>query len=100
LLGRKQMRLVYAAGHGDATTRNVRTRRSDRQRFCITDAEVLTLADDAIRIEAHYSEKAGRPTPMDIEWAKDGEDGRLSSSRHDPRRSSRNASPDRSRPTP
>ena len=77
LLGRKQMRLVYAGGHGDETTRNVPTRRSDRRRFCITDAEVLELADNAIRIEAHYSEKAGRPTPMDIEWAKDGEDGRL-----------------------
>ncbi|MGC2413418.1 MAG: PEP/pyruvate-binding domain-containing protein, partial [Stellaceae bacterium] len=76
-LGGKQLRLVYGAGHRDATTRNLRTRRSDRRRYCITDAEVLKLADHAIRIEAHYSEKAGRPTPMDIEWAKDGEDGRL-----------------------
>ena len=33
--------------------------------------------DHAIRIEAHYSELAGHPTPMDIEWAKDGEDGKL-----------------------
>src|SRR5579864_1750838 len=76
-LGRKQMRLVYGARHGEAATRNLPTRRSDRQRFCISDAEVLELADDAIRIERHYSEKARRPTPMDIEWAKDGEDGRL-----------------------
>ena len=37
----------------------------------------LNSPDDAIRIEAHYSEKAGHPMPMDIEWAKDGEDGRL-----------------------
>src|SRR5271168_2116351 len=28
-------------------------------------------------IEDHYSELAGHPTPMDIEWAKDGEDGKL-----------------------
>jgi pyruvate,water dikinase len=77
LLGRKQMRLVYAGGHGDATTRNIPTHRRDRRRFCITDAEVLELADNAIRIEMHYSRKAGSPTPMDIEWAKDGEDGRL-----------------------
>jgi len=76
-LGRKQLRLIYAAGHRDATTRNVRTHRSDRQRFCITDAEALKLADHAIRIETHYSEKAGQPMPMDIEWAKDGEDGQL-----------------------
>jgi pyruvate,water dikinase len=76
-LGRKQMRLVYAAGHGEAATRNLPTRRSDRQRFCISDTEVLELADYAIHIERHYSGKARRPTPMDIEWAKDGEDGRL-----------------------
>ena len=76
-LGRKQTRLVYATGQGDAATRNLPTRRSDRQRFCISDAEVLELAEYAIRIERHYSEKARRPTPMDIEWAKDGEDGRL-----------------------
>ena len=38
---------------------------------------MLTLADAAIRIEDHYSRKAGQPTPMDIEWAKDGVDGQL-----------------------
>ena len=37
----------------------------------------LELADYAIRIEDHYSKLAGQPTPMDIEWAKDGEDGKL-----------------------
>ena len=47
------------------------------RRFCISDAEVLELADHAIRIEAHYSAHAGHPMPMDIEWAKDGEDGLL-----------------------
>jgi pyruvate, water dikinase len=77
LLGRKQMRLIYARGHGTAATRNVPTRRSERERFCLADAEVLELADYAMRIEAHYSNRAGRPTPMDVEWAKDGADGRL-----------------------
>ena len=76
-LGNKQMRLVYARGHGDASTRNLPTRGTERGRFCLTDAEVLELADFAIRIEDHYSELAGHPTPMDIEWAKDGEDGKL-----------------------
>jgi pyruvate, water dikinase len=38
---------------------------------------VLELADYAIRIEDHYSRLAGHATPMDIEWAKDGEDGKL-----------------------
>ena len=76
-LGTKQMRLVYARGHGDGSTRNLPTRRTERERFCLTNAEVLELADSAIRIEDHYSELAGHPTPMDIEWAKDGEDGKL-----------------------
>ena len=76
-LGGKELRLVYARGHGDASTRNLPTHRAERARFCLADAEVLDLADYAIRIEDHYSKLAGHPTPMDIEWAKDGEDGRL-----------------------
>ena len=76
-LGGKEMRLVYGRGHGAASTRNLKTRKSERERFCLGDAEVLDLADCAIRIEDHYSRLAGHPTPMDIEWAKDGEDGEL-----------------------
>ncbi len=76
-LGNKQMRLVYARGHGDDSTRNLPTRGTERGRFCLTNAEVLELSDSAIRIEDHYSELAGHPTPMDVEWAKDGEDGKL-----------------------
>ena len=76
-LGTKQLRLVYARGHGADSTRNLRTRRAERERFCLADTEVLELADYAIRIEDHYSKLAGQPTPMDIEWAKDGEDGKL-----------------------
>jgi len=76
-LGKKEMRLVYARGRGEASTRNLPTAKASRERFCLADAEVLELADYAIRIEDHYSKLAGRPTPMDIEWAKDGEDGKL-----------------------
>jgi pyruvate,water dikinase len=76
-LGKKEMRLVYARGHGEASTRNLPTPKAARGRFCLTDTEVLELADYAIRIEDHYSKLAGQPTPMDIEWAKDGEDGKL-----------------------
>jgi pyruvate,water dikinase len=76
-LGNKELRLVYASGKGEATTRNVATQQAERERFCLGDGEVLELADYAIRIEDHYSRLAGQPTPMDIEWAKDGEDGKL-----------------------
>lgn len=76
-IGAKQMRMTYAHRRGVGSTRNLRTPANDRERFCITDAEVLTLADYAIRIEDHYSKVVGHPMPMDIEWAKDGEDGLL-----------------------
>ncbi len=76
-LGGKQRKLIYAGGHGANSTVNVDTPAEDRERFCITDAEVLKLADYAIRIEGHYSRLSGHDTPMDIEWAKDGPDGDL-----------------------
>jgi pyruvate,water dikinase len=74
-LGRKQMRMVYADRGGGI--KNIPVPEPERERFCIADAEVLELADDAIKIEDHYSKNAGHPMPMDIEWAKDGDDGRL-----------------------
>ena len=76
-LGSKKIKMVYAAGGGRETTRNVPTPNADRERFCISDEEVLTLADYAIKVEKHYSAKAGKPRPMDMEWAKDGIDGQL-----------------------
>jgi pyruvate,water dikinase len=50
---------------------------ADRRRYCLKDDEVLGLADMALKIEEQFSQKAGRPKPMDIEWAKDGVDGQL-----------------------
>jgi len=48
-----------------------------RQRYAVSDEEALELTDHALAIEAHYSTLAGRDTPMDIEWARDGVDGGL-----------------------
>ena len=73
-LGGKQLRMVYAGGGG---TKNLTVPKAERERFCLADAEVLQLAADAIKIEDHYSNIAGHPMPMDIEWAKDGLDGQL-----------------------
>jgi pyruvate, water dikinase len=75
--GAKEIRMVYAKAAGRETTRIMPTAAPDQRRFCISDAEVLSLADAAVRIEDHYSAKAGRPVPMDVEWAKDGVDGHL-----------------------
>jgi pyruvate, water dikinase len=69
--------MVYAQAGSRKATRNVATSKLERQRFCIDDTEVLELADYAIKIEDHYSAVAGHAMPMDIEWAKDSEDGCL-----------------------
>ena len=73
-LGSKQLRMVYDDGGG---TKNVPIPQVDQDRFCIADADVLKLAGDAVKIEEHYSKNAGHPMPMDIEWAKDADDGQL-----------------------
>ncbi len=70
-LGAKKIKMVYSDGSTHEATRNVLTANSERGQFCITDQDVLQLADYALKIEGHY----GRP--MDIEWAKDGLDGQL-----------------------
>lgn len=75
-LGAKKLKMMFGSG-GRATTRNVPTDKGDQRRFCIADAEALEIAGQAIAIEDHYSAKAGAPKPMDIEWAKDGVDGRI-----------------------
>jgi pyruvate, water dikinase len=77
LLGRKEAKLVYATAAGEHSTVNTATSESERRRFCITDREILELASYAVRVEDHYSAKAGVARPMDLEWAKDGNDSRL-----------------------
>jgi len=76
-LGGKQRQLVYSDGGPAGSTAYMDTPTARREQFCLSDAEVLTIADCAIRIEDHYSRLAGEPRPMDIEWAKDGPDGPL-----------------------
>jgi pyruvate,water dikinase len=65
-LGDKAVRMVA----GTTGPVNVPTPDEDRARYCLDDPEVLDLAGAAIAIEEHYGH------PMDIEWAKDGDDGR------------------------
>jgi pyruvate,water dikinase len=76
-LGAKKIKMVYSDGRTRESTRNIATSTEERNRFCLNDADVLTLADYAIKIENHYSAKAGQAKPMDMEWAKDGLDGTL-----------------------
>ena len=73
-LGSKAIRMVYGE-HG--STQNVPVPEAQQRRYALSQAEVLQLARWACRIEAHYSRRRGQPTPMDIEWAKDGNSGEL-----------------------
>lgn len=71
-LGSKLVQMVYAAeqSHGKQV-KIVDVDKSKCRQFSLSDAEVEQLAHQAVLIEQHY----GRP--MDIEWAKDGIDGKL-----------------------
>ncbi|MEB3311685.1 MAG: pyruvate, water dikinase [Snowella sp.] len=75
-LGSKAIKMVYDTG-GNKLTKNVEVAEADRNKFCINDEEILQLARWACIIEDHYSNVRGVPTPMDIEWAKDGQTGEL-----------------------
>ena len=74
-LGSKLIRMEFSSAQERAATgklvRTVETPTELRNRYSLTDAEVSELAGYALTIEKHY----GRP--MDIEWGKDGVDGRL-----------------------
>lgn len=75
-LGTKEFKLIYDVG-GSRMTRNVPVSPEARARFALDDDDILVLAKWAVIIEEHYSAKRGRLTPMDMEWAKDGNTGEL-----------------------
>lgn len=72
-LGSKKIKMVYDV----EGTKNVTLPKKYQETYSLTDEEALSLAEWACMIEDHYSEKHGKPTPMDIEWGKDGIDGKL-----------------------
>jgi pyruvate,water dikinase len=71
-LGSKLQKMVFgASGEAGRSTRTIDVAEAERHAFSLQDGEVLELARYAVAIEKHY----GRP--MDIEWGKDGTDGKL-----------------------
>ncbi|MBP7466960.1 MAG: phosphoenolpyruvate synthase [Thauera sp.] len=71
-LGSKLIKMVFTdKAVAGKSVRTVDVPEADRNRFSLTDADVLELGRYAVIIEKHY----GRP--MDIEWGKDGVDGKL-----------------------
>jgi pyruvate,water dikinase len=70
--GSKTVKMIYADdSHAAQRVQTVAVAAADRERYCISDADVVTLARQALIIEDHY----GRP--MDIEWGRDGDSGRI-----------------------
>ncbi len=69
-LGNKHEKMIYAQGT-TMTTRTVPTSLYEMQSFVLENEEILQLAHWADLIEKHYG------VPMDIEWAKDGDTGKL-----------------------
>jgi len=70
-LGQKAIKMIYGAPGTQERVRTVDVATEDRQRFSLDEADVLSLAKQALIIEEHYG------TPMDIEWGKDGDTGKL-----------------------
>ncbi|PLW78478.1 phosphoenolpyruvate synthase [Cohaesibacter celericrescens] len=67
--GKKAIKMIF--GDSDTPTRNVPTSKAERLSYVLDDADIVTLARWAVTIEKHYG------CPMDMEWAKDGETGKL-----------------------
>ncbi len=71
-LGAKAIKMIYApAAQAEKRVLTVDVPEVDRMRFCISDADLIELAQQALIIEDHYG------CPMDIEWGKDGDTGRI-----------------------
>jgi len=68
ILGSKEVKLVYGNTHG---TKQMTVRQSDRNKFAVSDKEIMQLTKWGMQIEEHYNK------PQDIEWAKDGKTGKM-----------------------
>ncbi len=69
-LGGKEWKMIYSL-KGQKPTANIRTKLKERNKFTLSDNEILELARYSVVIEKYYRR------PMDIEWAKDGRDSKL-----------------------
>lgn len=70
-IGGKAIKMIYGDANSAARTVTVDVPTEDRRRFSISDADIIELTKQALIIEQHYG------CPMDIEWGKDGETGKI-----------------------
>ncbi len=77
-IGTNLKKMIYSTGKaGVIQTKIISTPIADTKRFVLTDKEIITMATWGAIIEKHYTERAKKWTPMDMEWAKDGLSGEL-----------------------
>ena len=75
-LGAKTRKMIYTTDSQNPV-KEVVVPLKERSVFTLTEDEILTLARWGVVIEKHYSDRAGKYMPMDMEWAKDGISGEL-----------------------
>ncbi len=75
-LGSKKIKMIYDLG-GSKPTINVPVSKAEQGQYALNDTEILQLAEWVCTVEDHYSAVRGVYTPMDLEWAKDGQTGDL-----------------------
>lgn len=71
--GSKTTKIIY----DEFGTKQVATSKSEQMAFALSDEEALTIAKAVCAIEDFYSAQKGNFSPMDVEWAKDGKDGKI-----------------------
>ncbi len=74
--GTKKTKIIYS-GSVKHPIKQVKVSLKDQQKFCLSDEQVLEIARMTSTIDEYYSALNKRWTPMDVEWAKDGIDGRI-----------------------
>lgn len=70
-LGAKAIKMIYGDGSAGKRVVTVDVAPEERAKFSINDADIVELSKQALIIEQHYG------CPMDIEWGKDGETGKI-----------------------
>lgn len=78
-LGLKLQKMVYTDSERDSnrTIKKIKTSEKEKNNFVLSEEEILRLAKWGKAIEDHYSRHNHKWTPMDMEWAKDGQSGDL-----------------------
>ena len=75
-LGDKKVKMIYSQSKAHPV-KKIAVLKKDQERFALTDAEILALAKMVHTIDIYYSKRNKRWMPMDVEWAKDGIDGKI-----------------------